>query len=216
MLEWLTKTYWLLPNFSWLGIAVILLILVICIICITAYRRRHKNKTLSESENEAPLNEVLESAAVAESEPVAEVIPEPTETEPTVEIIEEVEPAEEPEPVIEESEPQVEESHGFAEDANIIKDTIIVTNTDLSSKERMRRLIEEIIMEKKTNDNKVYHISKRKEDNRWQVKAAGASKAVKLFFTQAEAIEYAKSVAGNQEGRIVIHKEDGSFRKLSY
>lgn len=62
----------------------------------------------------------------------------------------------------------------------------------------------------------VYHISKRKEDRKWQVKAEGAAKALKLFFTQDEAISYAKSVAGNQEGRIVIHKEDGSFRKLKY
>lgn len=62
----------------------------------------------------------------------------------------------------------------------------------------------------------VYHISKRKEDRKWQVKAEGAAKALKLFWTQDEAIEYAKSVAGNQEGRIVIHKEDGSFRKLKY
>lgn len=66
------------------------------------------------------------------------------------------------------------------------------------------------------DDNKVYHISKRKEENKWQVKAEGSSKALKLFLTQDEAIEYAKSVAGNQEGRIVIHKEDGGFRKLKY
>ena len=66
------------------------------------------------------------------------------------------------------------------------------------------------------DDDMVYHISKRKEDRKWQVKAEGASKALKLFFTQDEAIAYAKSVAGNQEGRIVIHKEDGSFRKLKY
>ncbi|HBN13226.1 MAG TPA: hypothetical protein DD415_06390 [Clostridiales bacterium] len=50
----------------------------------------------------------------------------------------------------------------------------------------------------------------------WYVKAEGSAKALKKFFTQEEAINYAKSVAGNQEGRIVIHKEDGSFRKLSY
>lgn len=66
------------------------------------------------------------------------------------------------------------------------------------------------------DEDMVYHISKRKEDRRWQVKAEGASKALKLFFTQDEAIAYAKTVAGNQEGRIVIHKEDGSFRKLKY
>lgn len=71
----------------------------------------------------------------------------------------------------------------------------------------------------KASDNSpdmVYHISKRKEDRKWQVKAEGAAKALKLFWTQEEAIDYAKSVAGNQEGRIVIHKEDGSFRKLKY
>lgn len=68
----------------------------------------------------------------------------------------------------------------------------------------------------KADEDKVYHISKRKKDRMWQVKAEGSPKALKLFFTQAEAVDYAKSVAGNNEGRIVIHKEDGSFRKLSY
>lgn len=68
----------------------------------------------------------------------------------------------------------------------------------------------------KPEEDKVYHISKRKTDRMWYVKAEGSSKALKKFFTQEEAINYAKSVAGNQEGRIVIHKEDGSFRKLSY
>jgi FtsZ-interacting cell division protein ZipA len=63
---------------------------------------------------------------------------------------------------------------------------------------------------------KKYHISKRKEDGSWQVKMAGGSKAIKLFETQAEAIAYAKKLADNQEASIVIHKEDGSFRRLNY
>ena len=67
-----------------------------------------------------------------------------------------------------------------------------------------------------STETKVYHISKRKEDKKWQVKAEGADKALRLFFTQTDAIEYAKKVAGNQEGRIVIHKEGGGFRKLNY
>lgn len=67
-----------------------------------------------------------------------------------------------------------------------------------------------------TKASKTYHISKRKDDNRWQVKAAGSEKALKLFNTQAEAIEYAKKVAGNQDANIMVHKEDGSFRKLKY
>ena len=63
---------------------------------------------------------------------------------------------------------------------------------------------------------KIYHISKRKDDNRWQVKAQGADKALKLFLTQAEAIAFAKKTAGNQDAKIMIHKEDGTFRRLTY
>lgn len=61
---------------------------------------------------------------------------------------------------------------------------------------------------------KVYHITKRKEDGMWQIKAEGAEKAIKLFKTQKEAIEYCKTLAGNQDASIMVHKEDGSFRKV--
>ena len=64
--------------------------------------------------------------------------------------------------------------------------------------------------------SKVYHISKRKEDGMWQIKAAGGEKAIKLFKTQKEAISYCKTLADNQDASIMIHKEDGSFRKLTY
>lgn len=63
---------------------------------------------------------------------------------------------------------------------------------------------------------KVYHISRRKDENKWQIKAVGGAKAIKLFNTQAEAIEYAKTLADNQDARIMIHKADGSFRRLDY
>lgn len=62
---------------------------------------------------------------------------------------------------------------------------------------------------------KNYHISKR-DDGKWQVKLAGGEKAIKLFDTQAEAIDYAKTVADNQEGNITIHKRDGKIRKQNY
>ncbi|MBO7369368.1 MAG: DUF2188 domain-containing protein [Clostridia bacterium] len=62
---------------------------------------------------------------------------------------------------------------------------------------------------------KRYHISLR-EDGKWQVKCEGAEKALKLFDTQKEAIAYAKTVAGNQEGSITIHKVDGKIRKQKY
>lgn len=60
-----------------------------------------------------------------------------------------------------------------------------------------------------------YHISLN-EDGKWQVKGEKAGKALKLFDTQKEAIAYAKSVAGNQEGNFVIHKVDGKIRKQDY
>lgn len=64
--------------------------------------------------------------------------------------------------------------------------------------------------------NKTYHIAKRKAENKWQVKIAGGAKAIKLFNTQYEAIDFAKKLAENQEAKIVIHKEDGTFRRLTY
>ena len=63
---------------------------------------------------------------------------------------------------------------------------------------------------------KVYHISKRKDDGKWQIKAEGGAKAIKLFYTQQEAIDYAKAIADNQPARVVVHKMDGSFRSLNY
>ena len=42
------------------------------------------------------------------------------------------------------------------------------------------------------------------------------STALIFFDTQKEAIAYAKTVAGNQEGNIVIHKVDGKIRKQDY
>lgn len=66
------------------------------------------------------------------------------------------------------------------------------------------------------DEDKVYHISRRKTDHMWYVKAEGSPRALKKFFTQDEAVAYAKTVAGNNEGRIVIHKVDGSFKKLKY
>lgn len=60
-----------------------------------------------------------------------------------------------------------------------------------------------------------YHVAKR-PDGKWQVKFAGGEKAIKLFATQVEAIEYAKKLAENQDGSISIHKKDGKMRKQKY
>ena len=64
--------------------------------------------------------------------------------------------------------------------------------------------------------SKVYHISKRKEDGKWQVKFANGQRALKLFDTQLEAIAFAKEKAANQDGSISIHKVDGKIHKQKY
>ena len=55
---------------------------------------------------------------------------------------------------------------------------------------------------------RVYHISKR-PDGKWAVKFAGGEKAIKLFNTQAEAKEYTKKMAENQDGVVLVHNSKG-------
>lgn len=86
---------------------------------------------------------------------------------------------------------------------------------EITAKKTTAAPVEKTTAAKKSAAKK-YHIAQRSDDNMWQVKAEGAEKALKLFKTQQEAIDYAKKVAGNQEGSIMIHKKDGSFRKLTY
>jgi len=56
---------------------------------------------------------------------------------------------------------------------------------------------------------RVYHVAKR-EDGKWAVKFAGGDKVIKLFKTQAEAIEYTKKMADNQDGKVLVHNSKGA------
>ncbi len=56
---------------------------------------------------------------------------------------------------------------------------------------------------------KVYHVSKRKEDGKWQIFIAGSDKAIKLFNTKVEAEEYATKLGSNQGGTVLIHNSKG-------
>jgi hypothetical protein len=67
---------------------------------------------------------------------------------------------------------------------------------------------------KKDEGGKTYHIAKRASDGKWQVKLASGEIAIKLFDTQAEAIEYAKKMAENQNGSIRVHSMKGKMRKV--
>ena len=60
---------------------------------------------------------------------------------------------------------------------------------------------------------KAFHVSRRPELNKWQVKATGSDKALKLFNTQKEAIEYAEQLAKNQNVSVRVHSKEGKIRK---
>ncbi|MFA6830156.1 MAG: DUF2188 domain-containing protein [Bacilli bacterium] len=64
---------------------------------------------------------------------------------------------------------------------------------------------------KKVNVAKTYHVAKR-EDGKWQVKYAGGQKAIKLFDTKAEAMEYTKAMAENQGRAVLVHPSKGKFK----
>lgn len=49
-------------------------------------------------------------------------------------------------------------------------------------------------------------------DGGWQVKAAGASRATVRTDTQAQAIDYGKQVAINQNAELFIHNTKGQIR----
>ncbi|MFV8401081.1 DUF2188 domain-containing protein [Mycoplasma sp. 005V] len=56
----------------------------------------------------------------------------------------------------------------------------------------------------------VWHVSQHPDG--WKVIRQGGVKAIKTFDTQKEAIEYAKQLAKNNEGRYLIHSQKGKIR----
>ncbi len=60
----------------------------------------------------------------------------------------------------------------------------------------------------------IYHITLRAKDDKWQVKKQNSTKAMKLFDTQLEAINYAKTQAKSNNGSIRVHKVTGQIRKV--
>ena len=56
---------------------------------------------------------------------------------------------------------------------------------------------------------KVYHVSKRASDGKWQVFIKGSDKVIKLFSTKVEAEEYCEKMAKNQGATLLVHKSKG-------
>ena len=62
------------------------------------------------------------------------------------------------------------------------------------------------------NGTRVYHVAKREEDGMWTIKYAGGDKVIKTFKTQKEAVEAAKIMAENQEGKVLVHNSKGASK----
>jgi len=59
---------------------------------------------------------------------------------------------------------------------------------------------------------KVYHVSKRASDNKWQVFIQGSDKVIKLFDTKVEAEAYCEQMAKNQGATLLVHKSKGESK----
>ena len=47
----------------------------------------------------------------------------------------------------------------------------------------------------------------------WAVKKGGATRASKIFDTQADAIQYAREQARKESGELYVHRRDGTIRQ---
>ena len=57
---------------------------------------------------------------------------------------------------------------------------------------------------------KVYHVSKRSSDGKWQVFIRGSDKVIKLFATKPEAEAYCEKMAKNQGATLLVHNSKGA------
>lgn len=213
---------WLsLPIWAWIVIAAVVLILIIVIAVVAAKAARAKKQSAASEElpePAAPAEEEessLDEEYVPEEKPaVAQSSAEPVPAEPVKAAPASAEsssaPAEEEKPV---AKVRTEFVRKTPVQPKPVQQSQPVQQTQPEAQPAQTAAQADAA---KLGGIKVYHITKRKLDGKWQIKFNNGKKAIKLFDTQLQAIEYAKALAINQEASIMIHKEDGTFRKLRY
>ena len=203
---------------------------------IVGHKKDKKQVTAKETANETQVQEaVAQEQPVAQAvkpqeeqpieEPLKETIPE-TETVEQATVVEE--PQEQPQEVVQEE--QQEENSAPAEEEKPVEEPVPVEPkkkekkpSDKPKKEKAAtpkkakatpkakpKPDEEKPTDKKEVKYRTYHVNKRKEDGKWTVKYAGGEKVIKLFDTQKEALEYAKKMADNQGGTVLVHASKGA------
>lgn len=202
----ITDKYAGLPLWAWIVIAAVVLIAIIIIAVVAAKIARAKKQNATyEEEDEEEFSAPADDATPVEQTVAAK----PAQEEPAPQPKEKAEP-EKPAPVTAQKAAPAPAARPAQPAAKSAAKSEPVRPAAETEEEKQ---IEEIA---KTSGPKVYHITKRLSDGKWQIKFNKGKKAIKLFDTQVQAIEYAKALAQNQEGSIMIHKEDGTFRKLRY
>ena len=197
-----------LPLWAWIIIAAVVLIAIIIIAVVAAKIARAKKQNASDDaeEEEDGFSSIADDATPVEENVPAEPVKAQTEEKPAEKPAAKAEPAKsqpaKTEPVRAKQTQTAESQPAKAAPANAAP-----------AAQAEQAELEAIA---KTTGPKVYHITKRMSDGKWQIKFNKGKKAIKLFDTQMQAIDYAKALAQNQEASIMIHKEDGSFRKLRY
>lgn len=202
-----------LPLWAWIIIAAVVLIAIIIIAVVAAKIARAKKQNASDDaeEEEDGFSSIADDATPVEENVPAEPVKAQAEENPAEKPAAKAEPAKsqpaKTEPV---RAKQTQTAEKPAEKAQTAKSQ----PAKAAPAEQAEQAELEAIA--KTTGPKVYHITKRMSDGKWQIKFNKGKKAIKLFDTQMQAIDYAKALAQNQEASIMIHKEDGSFRKLRY
>ena len=113
-------------------------------------------------------------------------------------------------------EPQSEYYDEIEEPINVQKEHIeVITPEKTKTTSTKAKKASSVPASKKYKDGaRVYHIARSKfVSKHWQVKLAGGEKAIKIFDTQLEAINYAKKLVKTQGGSIRIHSMKGQLRK---
>jgi hypothetical protein len=110
--------------------------------------------------------------------------------------------------------PEATPTHELAAD-----DVVVIQDDENSEESEEAQEIKDEEEAKKTNPTgymnrpRVYHIAKQLNTGKWQVRLATGQKAIKLFDTQEQAINYAKSLVKTQGGSIRVHSLKGKMRK---
>lgn len=99
------------------------------------------------------------------------------------------------------------------EEKSLVKETVKTSQKKETSKKEVKNTAKPeekaSVKEEKENGTKVYHLSKRASDNKWQVFIKGSDKVIKLFDTKVEAEEYCERMAKNQGATLAVHKSKG-------